>query len=138
MTKQIHVAAGVIVRGVAERNVEILLAKRPDHLHKGGLWEFPGGKVEAGESAVEALRRELVEELGITVQEAGPLLEVPYVYPEKTVLLDVYLVSLFAGEPEGKEGQAIRWVSLTALRDFAFPEANAPIVDYLLQKPWDY
>ncbi len=131
MKKSIHVAAGVIIRNSRAGLIEILLAKRPMTAHKGGLWEFPGGKVERGETAEEALKRELGEELAIDAQVSSALLQIPYDYPEKSVLLDVWLVSVFAGEPMGNEGQEVRWVSLAELDSFDFPEANAPIVDFL-------
>ena len=99
--KRIHVAAAVIrcVDG------QILLAKRPEDKHQGGLWEFPGGKVEASETVQAALSRELEEELGIRPSAARPLIQVRHDYPDKQVLLDVWEVSAFTGEPHGAEGQ---------------------------------
>lgn len=122
--KRVHVAAAVI-RGAEGR---ILIARRPQHLHQGGLWEFPGGKVEAGESVRAALVRELLEELGIRVQQARPLLKVSHDYPDKQVLLDVWEVSRFSGEPHGAEGQPLAWVTPRQLPEYAFPAANQPIV----------
>ena len=122
--KRVHVAAAVI-RGA---NGKILIARRADTQHQGGLWEFPGGKVEAGESVEAALGRELKEELGIVVEAARPLIKVQHDYPDKHVLLDVWEVSAFSGEPHGAEGQPLAWVSPRELADYAFPEANQPIV----------
>ena len=122
--KRVHVAAAVI-RGT---NGRILIARRADTQHQGGLWEFPGGKVEAGESVEAALGRELKEELGIVVEAARPLIKVQHDYPDKHVLLDVWEVSAFSGEPHGAEGQPLAWVSPRELADYAFPEANQPIV----------
>ena len=122
--KRVHVAAAVI-RGT---NGKILIARRADTQHQGGLWEFPGGKVEAGESVEAALGRELKEELGIVVEAARPLIKVQHDYPDKHVLLDVWVVSAFSGEPHGAEGQPLAWVSPRELADYAFPEANQPIV----------
>lgn len=122
--KRVHVAAAVI-RGT---NGKILIARRADTQHQGGLWEFPGGKVEAGESVEAALGRELKEELGIVVEAARPLIKVQHDYPDKHVLLDVWEVSAFSGEPHGAEGQPLAWVSPRELADYAFPEANQPIV----------
>ncbi len=119
-----HVVAAVIVN----RSQRILLAKRPLDRHQGGLWEFPGGKVEHGEGARAALARELHEELGIVVQDARPLIKICHEYPDKSVLLDVWRVSAFDGEPHGREGQPIEWVSAQALPDREFPAANRPIV----------
>nr|GEY60322.1 arginine biosynthesis bifunctional protein ArgJ, chloroplastic [Tanacetum cinerariifolium] len=94
----------------------------------GGLWEFPGGKVEAGESVDAALARELHEELGISVTSARPLIKISHDYPDKQVLLDVWEVSSFTGEPHGVEGQPLAWVSQRELAEYDFPAANRPIV----------
>lgn len=120
----VHVAVAVIenARG------EFLLARRPEHVHQGGLWEFPGGKVEPGEDIRVALDRELHEELGITAQHARPLLRVRHDYSDKSVLLDVWRVTAIHGTPHGREGQPLVWVAPGALRTYQFPEANAPIV----------
>lgn len=127
--KRVHVAAAVILNGDGSR---VLIARRPDHVHKGGLWEFPGGKVEPGETAREALQREIHEELAIQVVAAEPLLEVRHDYPEKSVLLDVWCVRAFDGEPRGNEGQPLCWVALGQLADYSFPEANQPIIDAIV------
>ncbi|MFS2158731.1 Nudix family hydrolase [Pseudomonas sp. Pseusp122] len=133
--KRVHVAAAVI-RGADGR---ILIARRADTQHQGGLWEFPGGKVEAGEGVKAALARELKEELGIAVSSARPLIKIQHDYPDKQVLLDVWEVSSFTGEPHGAEGQPLAWVSNRELTNYDFPAANQPIVaaarlpsDYLI------
>lgn len=120
----VHVAAAAIFN----EDGCVLIARRADHLHQGGLWEFPGGKVEVDESVIEALTRELHEELGINVQTARPLIRVRHDYPDKSVLLDVWRVSTFTGEAHGKEGQPIKWVLPTELYEYDFPTANIPIV----------
>ncbi|MGE8393105.1 Nudix family hydrolase [Pseudomonas sp. BIGb0427] len=122
--KRVHVAAAVI-RGTDGR---ILIARRADSQHQGGLWEFPGGKVEDGEAVEVALARELHEELGIVVTAARPLIKVKHDYPDKQVLLDVWDVNGFSGEPHGAEGQPLAWVTARELPDYDFPEANQPIV----------
>ena len=122
--KRVHVAAAVIRRA----DGCILLARRPEHLHQGGLWEFPGGKVEAGETVLAALDRELYEELGIRVGRARPLLKVSHDYPDKQVLLDVWEVTQFSGEPHGAEGQPLAWVSPRQFPEYDFPAANQPII----------
>lgn len=122
--KRVHVAAAVI-RGADGR---VLIARRPDDKHQGGLWEFPGGKVEEGEPVQAALARELEEELGIRVERARPLIRVAHDYPDKQVLLDVWEVSAFSGEPHGAEGQPLAWVAPRELPDYEFPAANRPIV----------
>ena len=118
--KRIHVAAAVI-RGADGR---VLIAKRPLDKHQGGLWEFPGGKVEAGERVEAALARELLEELGIVVTAAQPLIQVRHNYPDKQVLLDVWEVQAFTGEPHGAEGQPLMWVTADQLTNYSFPAAN--------------
>ncbi|MBH3461030.1 MULTISPECIES: Nudix family hydrolase [Pseudomonas] len=122
--KRIHVVAAVI-RGVDGR---ILIARRADTQHQGGLWEFPGGKVEESEGVEAALARELHEELGIVVSASRPLIKVSHDYPDKQVLLDVREVSAFTGELHGAEGQPLAWVAPRDLDQYAFPEANKPIV----------
>ena len=123
--KQIAVAAGVIYNS----DGKILIAKRADNQHQGGLWEFPGGKIEAGETAEAALKRELREELAIEVSAAEPLIRIHHHYPDKSVLLDVWRVTAFTGEARGVEGQPLQWVSPQELDNFDFPAANVPIVD---------
>lgn len=125
--KVVHVAVGVILK-----EQQVLLALRPDKLHQGGRWEFPGGKVEAGETTSEALARELKEEVDLDIAGSNPWFELQYAYPEKTVLLDIHLVQDFAGEAKGLEGQPVRWVPLSELNQYQFPDANQPILDKLL------
>lgn len=122
--RRIHVIAAVI-RDVQGR---ILIAKRPDHVHLGGLWEFPGGKLEHDEPRFDGLVRELREELGISVTHARPLLDIRHDYPDKSVRLDVWLVTGFDDEAHGAEGQPVRWVAASELDDYDFPAANGPIV----------
>ncbi len=105
-----------------------MIAKRHRHRHQGGLWEFPGGKVEQGERVLDALRRELKEELDITVEAAAPLIKISHSYPDRNVLLDVWRIDRFHGEAFGREGQAIAWVGGGRLKKYAFPEANRPII----------
>ena len=126
--KRVHVAVGVII----DQDRRILIAKRHDHLHQGGLWEFPGGKVEQDEHVFQALCRELHEELDIEPVAGAPLLEVEHDYGDKTVLLDVWWVTDFEGTPMGKEGQPIAWVAAPSLKDYDFPEANARIVERVI------
>ena len=120
----VHVAVGVIKNSTGK----ILISRRDNAAHQGGLWEFPGGKVEAGESVEQALIRELNEELNLTVGDIAPLLKVRHCYSDLTVQLDVWQVNSYSGEPRGCEGQPLKWVSVNDLHSLAFPKANLPII----------
>lgn len=121
----LHVAVAVI----ADDSGRILLAKRPEHAHQGGLWEFPGGKVDPGEDLADALVRECREELGIEVRDHRPLIRISHRYPDRTVMLDVHRVSAFSGEPRGVEGQPLAWVAPEDLHAYPMPAADVPIVN---------
>ncbi len=128
MPTPVQVAVGVLLR-----NNCCLLSKRAANAHQGGLWEFPGGKVEALESVEQALQRELQEELGVLVQVSTPLLSIEHSYADKTVVLHTHLIEEFAGEPEGREQQPLQWVAVNELGNFEFPKANFAIVEALKQ-----
>ncbi|MDC9725382.1 MAG: 8-oxo-dGTP diphosphatase MutT [Gammaproteobacteria bacterium] len=130
MTIPVHVAVAVIVN--AEK--QVLLALRHAHQHQGSLWEFPGGKVEAGESVFDALVRETKEELAVTILAAKPLTKIAHDYSDKSVLLDVWTVDEFVGTPHGCEGQSLRWCNIADLIDDDFPAANAEIIKALRQE----
>lgn len=121
----------VAVGAIRNSHNQILIALRPSHKHQGDLWEFPGGKIEPGESAEQALARELEEELGIVPVKSRPLIQIPFDYVDKSVLLDVREVLEFRGTPHGREGQPLRWVDRDRLADYAFPAANRRIVKAL-------
>jgi 8-oxo-dGTP diphosphatase len=122
--KTLHVAVAVI----ADDQGRILLARRPESAHQGGLWEFPGGKVDPGEDLAAALVRECREELGIEVRSHRPLIRISHSYPDRSVLLDVHRVTGFSGEPRGMEGQPLAWVNPAELDDYPMPAADVPIV----------
>lgn len=122
--QRLHVVAAVI----RDPSGKVLIAKRHEKLHQGGLWEFPGGKVEHGESVEQALVRELQEELSIRANEFRPLIRIPYDYPDRKVLLDIWRVNDFIGVAHGAEGQEVRWVETGQLHDYRFPAANVPII----------
>lgn len=105
-----------------------MITRRPEHVHQGGLWEFPGGKVEDGETVYEALGRELHEEVAIEILSARPLIRIHHDYPDKSVLLEVWRVDDFSGHAHGSEGQPLRWVWPGDLPEYEFPQANRPIV----------
>ncbi|MEE2000868.1 8-oxo-dGTP diphosphatase MutT [Alkalimonas sp. MEB108] len=119
----LHVAVGVVVR-----QQQVLLSLRASHQHQGGKWEFPGGKVEGAETVLAALGRELQEELAIRIEQASPLMQIRHQYPEREVLLDIWLVEAFSGEPKGMEGQQVAWFDISQLHTLVFPDANQPIV----------
>ena len=121
----VHVAVGVIL-DAANR---ILITRRHDEAHQGGLWEFPGGKVEPDESVERALARELREELGIEPGDVASLVVVQHDYGDKSVLLDVHTVRNFSGDARGLEGQPLQWVTVDELHEYDFPEANLPIAE---------
>jgi 8-oxo-dGTP diphosphatase len=122
-----HVVIAIILN--AEK--QVLIAERMPHQVKAGYWEFPGGKVNAGETAFQALQREIFEELGVQITLAEPWLQFDFQYPHGHVLLDTWLVKSFTGEPCGAEGQPIQWVSLSDLSRFQFPEGNQLIIERL-------
>ncbi len=135
--KQLHVGVAVIIK-----DHKVLISKRPEHVHQGGLWEFPGGKVEPGETIEAALKREIQEELGIDVISSRHLIKISHHYKDKTVLLDTHIIEQFAGHhyPDnslstGAEGQPVQWVSVNQLSHYAFPAANAAIINALQLPP---
>jgi len=131
---RIKVAAGIVLRQLTIQSQQVLIAKRPDDKHQGGLWEFPGGKIEEGESPQQALKRELKEEINILVTQADFFQQVSFDYPDKNVILEFYLVTEFAGEPKGMEEQRIKWVSINDLERYHFPAANQEVVNRLLDQ----
>jgi 8-oxo-dGTP diphosphatase len=125
----IHVVAGVI----RDARGRILLARRTEGRDLSGLWEFPGGKVEPGETPEAALARELREELGIEAVAGAALVEVPQRYPHKRLRLDVREIASWSGAPKGLDGQALAWVPPRKLADYPMPPADRPVVAALLQ-----
>jgi len=123
--KEVHVAVAVIVR-----DGRVLIARRPDHVHQGGLLEFPGGKVEPGESVQAAMVREIAEETGLRVPEASlePVIGIRHDYGDKRVFLDVWETRAAEGEAKGCEGQPVEWLAPEQLQDEDFPAANRPII----------
>lgn len=122
--QQVHVAVGIICNA----DNQVLVSLRPDHVHQGGLWEFPGGKVETGESVEAALTRELQEELGIQPLAFNVFNSLHHRYADKRVLLDIFRVTEFSGTPHGREGQLVKWLDVNELSPEMFPAANASII----------
>lgn len=120
----IHVVAGALFDSTGR----VLIAQRPAGKHMAGGWEFPGGKLDAGEQPLAGLKRELKEELGVDVHEAEPLIAYEHQYPERKVFLDLWLVKKYEGEPQSLDGQALRWVRLEKLESVGLLEADRPMV----------
>ena len=120
---------------ITDPHGRILVTRRHDHVHQGGLWEFPGGKLEPGEDPERGLARELAEELGISVRESQPLIRIHHDYGDRHILLDVRRVSRYAGDPQGLEGQPLAWLRPESMDPDAFPAADRPIITALRLPP---
>ncbi|NWJ23846.1 8-oxo-dGTP diphosphatase MutT [Rhizobium sp. RM] len=116
-----------------DQDGRILLAQRPEGKSLAGLWEFPGGKVEQGETPEETLVRELEEELGVSTKVAclAPLTFASHTYETFHLLMPLYVCRRYEGIPHGREGQAIKWVKPQALRDYPMPPADEPLIPFL-------
>ena len=125
-----HVAAGIL----RDADGRVLISERLCDGPFNGLWEFPGGKIADGEAAIDALRRELVEELGIEVTEASSYMELHHEYPDRIVDLEFFLVTSWRGEPDGLEGQGLRWLLPSELRSDELLPADAPVIEALADR----
>jgi 8-oxo-dGTP diphosphatase len=125
----------VLVSAVALVDIDgrVLLAQRPEGKSMAGLWEFPGGKVEPGETPEAALIRELREELGIDTETSclAPLTFASHSYADFHLLMPLFACRKWKGTPHGKEGQALAWVRANALRDYPMPPADIPLIPIL-------
>jgi len=124
MSDIVHVAVAVIVN---ERD-EVCISLRHENLHQGGLWEFPGGKIEQHETVEQALAREIKEELDLDIDESRPLITIPHNYLDKKVCLHVDRVISYRGQAVGTEGQQVKWVPVEKLSSYEFPAANVSII----------
>ena len=120
----LHVAAGVL----RNDSGEVLISERLGDGPFNGLWEFPGGKIDPGETAEDALQRELREELGINVTASEPFMNLSHEYTDRTVNLEFFVVTDWRGEPAGIEGQRIRWVNVSQLDVSELLPADAPLL----------
>ncbi|MGO9993060.1 MAG: NUDIX domain-containing protein [Steroidobacteraceae bacterium] len=120
----IHVVAGAVTRA----DGRVLIAQRPPGKQLAGSWEFPGGKLEPGEARAAGLARELQEELDITIRDPRPLVRVRHTYPYGEVLIDMWVVTRYAGEPRGLDGQSLRWCTQDELATADLLPADRPIV----------
>jgi mutator protein MutT len=127
MKPALHVVAGVL----SDAKGRVLIAQRPRGTHLAGGWEFPGGKLQAGEERAVGLARELREEIGVEVRHCRPLLRLHHEYPDRDIDLDVWRVDTFSGEPQGLDGQALRWCSLADLPRAQLLPADVPVITAL-------
>ena len=126
----IHVSAGLIRKGA-----KYLIAQRRKGSHLAGYWEFPGGKLEKGESPQDCLEREIEEELGIKIRAGQVLLTVEHAYQDKTISLYVMNGSVISGRPRTLECQAFQWVEIKDLQNFVFPPPDMKVIAYLNGTP---
>ena len=124
----------VVACALIDADNRVLIAQRPPGKALAGLWEFPGGKLDAGERPEQALIRELDEELGITVREAclAPLTFASHAYDDFHLLMPLYICRRWEGTVTAREGQALAWVRANKLRDYPMPPADAPLIPYLI------
>lgn len=120
-----------VTAGVLLKEGRVLITRRPENTHLGGFWEFPGGKREEGEDIRTCLKRELSEELGVSIRAIRRLFTVIHDYGFKAVSLHVYLCTLLDCEPQSLEGQEVRWVEPSSLKEFSFPPPDLRIVEHL-------
>jgi 8-oxo-dGTP diphosphatase len=125
-----HVAAGIL------RNTggQVLITERIEEGPYSDLWEFPGGKIHAGETALVALKRELLEEIGIEATAIEPFMNLTHEYPDRTVELEFFSVTQWQGVPTGLEGQSLRWIDISDLNSDELLPADAPVVELLQAK----
>ncbi|MBW8640809.1 8-oxo-dGTP diphosphatase MutT [Hoeflea sp. WL0058] len=119
---------------LVDQDRRVLIAQRPEGKSMAGLWEFPGGKVEAGETPEETVIRELEEELGVTTRAAclAPLTFASHAYETFHLLMPLYICRKFDGAPQPREGQALKWVRPARLRDYPMPPADEPLIPFLI------
>jgi 8-oxo-dGTP diphosphatase len=123
----IHVVAAALYNS----HGEVLIAERPPGKHLSGRWEFPGGKLDAGETEKQALARELAEELGVQLGACRPLLHVCHDYDDRRVEISLWVVEGFSGEPAGLDGQRLAWVAPPNLHAEDMLAADVPFIDAL-------
>lgn len=127
--KHYSVAAGIL----RDPRGRVLIAERLGDGPFHGMWEFPGGKIGAGESAEQALHRELAEELGIGLKSPRHFMHLEHEYPDRSVSIDFFLISAWRNEPEGREGQRLRWVEAQGLCDANLLPADRPVIEALCE-----
>ena len=118
----------IVVAAIIRKNAQILITKRPDKVHLANLWEFPGGKVEPGESLQIALEREILEELGIKIGVNEEFFTIDYDYPTKSVQLHFFNCTVLEGEAQPLDVADLRWVNVQDLNNYPFPPADAELI----------
>lgn len=118
-----------VVAALIVRDGKLMIAQRPDGKHMAGKWEFPGGKIERGETPEQALERELLEELGVKTETGRIYHAIHHTYPDKDVLLLFYRSRIVEGEPKPIEEADLRWIGERELRAFDWAEADHPLID---------
>jgi mutator protein MutT len=119
--------------GVVLSEGRIAICQRKQDTHLGGYWEFPGGKFEPGETPAQCLRREVQEELGVTVDPVRPFAPIEFAYPDRAIRLHPFLCRILADHPAPHASADLRWVRPAELLDYPFPPANARLIEQLLQ-----
>lgn len=125
-----HVVAGALF----DASGRVLIAQRPPGKHMAGGWEFPGGKLEPGEDRLAGLRRELIEEIGVEISAAEPLIAYEHRFADRAVYLDLWWINEYSGTPKSLDSQALRWVPLEELENVGLLEADRPMIPALLEK----
>ncbi len=124
----------VVAAALYGRDGRVLIAERPAGKHMAGRWEFPGGKVVAGESEADALVREIREELGVSITASRPFMRLAHSYDDRDVELSMWIVDGFEGDPQGLDGQRLKWVTPEALASEDILEADRPFVEALRKR----
>jgi len=124
----------VVAAALYDHDGRVLIAERPPGKHMAGRWEFPGGKIAAGETEAAALARELHEELGVRVLTSHFLMRLAHRYDDRTVELSMWIVDGYAGEPAPLDGQRLKWVAPSGLASEDILEADRPFVEALAQR----
>ncbi|MEP0800968.1 8-oxo-dGTP diphosphatase MutT [Funiculus sociatus] len=124
-----HKSIGVAV--IWNEQKQILIDRRRPGGLMGGLWEFPGGKIEPGETVVECIKREIKEELGIEIEVGDRLIVIDYIYSQFSITLNVHHCQHLTGIPQPIESEEVRWVTLDQLDQYPFPAANIQIINAL-------
>ncbi len=125
----------MVAAALYDERGRILIAERPCGKHMAGRWEFPGGKVGAGEAEVDALTRELHEELGVTVGAARAFMRLTHAYPDRSVELSLWIIERYAGTPQPLDGQRLKWVAPGELDAEDILEADRPFTEALKCAP---